>query len=470
MLERYINAANVEVVLRILAEEGSKARIVAGATDLMLEIERGQRQGIETLVDISRIPGLDQIHLDEDGLIHLGPLVTHNHCVSSKIIREYAHPLARAAWEVGSPQIRNRGTVAGNLVTASPANDTISPLMALGAVVVLRSLREERVVPLKQFYTGVRKTILRPDEMLMDIIFPKMEKNQKGIFIKFALRRAQAISVINLTAIVGLDGDLVQKATITLGAVAPTIIHAEEAEAYLQGKHWNEEVIEPGAALIMKAAAPISDIRSSAKYRSAMVRTMAVRGLKSLLTGEEENPMPANPILLRGKNQHTAEVTSTTMHAQDNVVSTRINGKEYTFEGIQDKSLLRLIREDAHLTGSKEGCSEGECGACTVFLDGIAVMSCMVPAGRAHGAEIITVEGVGSEGRLHDVQAGLMSEGAVQCGYCTPGFVMSGVKLLEESPNPTQAEIRAALTGNLCRCTGYYKIVRGIERAAKGEI
>jgi len=469
MWKQYINAATIDEVLQILEEHGNKARIVAGATDLILEIERGQRQGIDILVDVSRIPGLDQITLDDQGLIHLGPMVTHNHCAGSKLLREMAYPLARAAWEVGSPQIRNRGTVAGNLITASPANDTISPLMALGAVVVLRSMHEERIVPLKQFYTGVRKTVLRPDEMLVDIFFPKMKKNQKGIFIKYALRRAQAISVINLTMIVEVEQSIIKQASITLGAVSPVIIHAEEAEEFLLGKPWVEEIIEPTSSLISMAASPIDDLRSSARYRSEMVRTMAVRGMNSLLIGHVEHPMPKNPILLRGKAA-PATISSSSTIGEDAKIVTRINGKTYTFENVLDKSLLRLIREDALLTGTKEGCAEGECGACTVFLDGVAVMSCIVPAGRAHNAEIITIEGVGTADHLHPVQAGLIQEGAVQCGYCTPGFVMSGVKLLEEVPSPTLDEIRQAITGNLCRCTGYYKIIRGIERATKGGV
>jgi xanthine dehydrogenase iron-sulfur cluster and FAD-binding subunit A len=465
MWHNYINATSINEVVKVLGEKKEGARVIAGGTDLILELERGIRKGLDTLIDVTRIPELDQITIDKDDVIHLGPLVTHNACVASKLIRKKAYPLARAAWEVGAPQIRNRGTIAGNLITASPANDTITPLMALGASVTLTSIRGERTVPLNKFYTGVRKTVMQADEMLADISFPALKKSQRGTFIKLALRRAQAISLVNAAIILSMKVDTVQSAVITLGAVTPVIIHAEEAENFLAKKKLNKKNIAQAAELAMRAAHPIDDVRGSAAYRREMVRVVTSRGLTAIHDATEQSGMPKNPILLWGQDMERKAQSTSEFPAS--AIETTINGKSYSFQSGHSKTLLRLLREEGMLTGTKEGCAEGECGACTVFMDGKAVMSCLVPAPRAHGAEITTVEGLADNRKLHPIQEAFVENGAVQCGYCTPGFLMSGAKLLEERPDPTRNEIEQAITGNLCRCTGYYKIVKAIEDASQ---
>ena len=479
MWQDYYSVITIDEATRILAEEGVQSRIIAGATDLMLEMERGVRKGIKTLIDVTRINELDQIRLDENNLIHLGPLVTHGQCAASKIIIEQAFPLARACWEVGAPQIRNRGTIAGNLITASPANDSIPPLVALNANVVLQSVRGRRVIPLSVFYTGVRMTMMQADEMLVDIYFPALTPNQKGTFYKLGLRKAQAISLVNCAVILTFDGERIKKAAITLGSVAPIIVHASEAEEHLRGRKLDEKTVERAAELARNAARPIDDIRSSHEYRLEMVHVCVKRVLNSLMKGEERSSYPKHPVLLRacsdkhGYHFNDFEGLKQNIHhivgkAQP-AIETKINGKDYKFSSGHNKSLLRLLREEAGLIGTKEGCAEGECGACTLFLDGMAVMGCLVPAVRAHGAHIVTIEGIMREGNLHPVQQAFIDKGAVQCGYCTPGFIMSSVILLEEIQQPNRDEIKEAISGNLCRCTGYYSIIAAIEQAAQSD-
>ena len=145
----------------------------------------------------------------------------------------------------------------------------------------------------------------------------------------------------------------------------------------------------------------------------------------------------------------------------------KVNGIECSIDADPGKRLLDVLRENLGLTGTKEGCGEGECGACTVIMEGLAVNSCLIMAGQMGGKEIITVEGLEKDGELDRLQKAFISNGAVQCGYCTPGMLMSCKALLMQNPHPTEDEIRIAIAGNLCRCTGYTKIVAAVNEVSQ---
>ncbi|MCL4252609.1 MAG: FAD binding domain-containing protein [Anaerolineae bacterium] len=466
MWQTYHQVTAIDEALNLLDQHGENARIMAGGTDLILELERGQRHA-DVMIDITRLDDLHHI-TSENGVITLGALVTHNQVVTDDHIIAHALPLAQASWEVGAPQIRNRATVAGNIITASPANDTITPLMALGAWVTLASTSEKRDVPISEFYTGYRKTVMRPDELLTHIHIPTMPTSARGIFIKLGLRKAQAISVLNVAVILDFAPDeTITNAVITMGCVAPTIIRLDDPAQALIGGKLTPESIRQTALDCAKIPQPIDDVRAPADYRREMIGVLVARALRALASNTQADSYPQNPAMLWGNHPNgiTLGVAHTTS-AQNTHIETTINGKNYQFDSGHDKTLLRFLREDAKLIGTKEGCAEGECGACTVFLDGAAVMSCMVGAPRAHGAEIITVEGLSNGEDLHPIQSTFIEKGAVQCGYCTPGLIMSGAKLLEEHPNPTREQALQSISGNLCRCTGYYSIIEAILSAS----
>jgi carbon-monoxide dehydrogenase small subunit len=152
---------------------------------------------------------------------------------------------------------------------------------------------------------------------------------------------------------------------------------------------------------------------------------------------------------------------------KEKTIHVTVNGRTCSCVVAVEKTLVEFIRNDLHLTGTKEGCDEGECGACTVLMDGRPVNSCLVLAAEADGHEILTVEGLAKDGTLHPLQEAFINTGAIQCGYCTPGMLLTALAILNEFPHPTEAEIRKGIEGNLCRCTGYNRIIKAIKLASK---
>jgi carbon-monoxide dehydrogenase small subunit len=154
----------------------------------------------------------------------------------------------------------------------------------------------------------------------------------------------------------------------------------------------------------------------------------------------------------------------------DVTIKLNINGKARTVKTDPERMLLEVLREDLHLTGTKYGCGEGQCRACTVLLDGKPVTSCLVPIRKAESKKIVTIEGLATSDGLHPVQEAFFQEGAMQCGYCVPGMILTAVSLLERNPNPTERQIVESMNGNLCRCCGYPRILSAVRRAAEAKV
>ncbi|HEC11035.1 MAG TPA: hypothetical protein ENI86_15955, partial [Acidimicrobiales bacterium] len=493
---RHLLPADLDAALELLAADPDAVPI-AGGTDLWLELERGARTGVSALVDLSAIPGLNGISVAGDE-IRLGPLVTHNDVVASPEVIAGALPLAQASLEVGSAQLRNRATVVGNLITASPANDTISALLALDARLTVRSTGREREIRLRDFYTGFRTTALEPGELVTAITIPRLGGRSRGIFVKAGLRKAQAISVVHIAAVVDLDGEEnLTGIRLALGSVLPTVQLVPGLEEFL-GSPLADSVDAITAAAV-DFAEPIDDLRATAEYRHQILAVMVRRALRALAADRQADHWPSNPprlvtpaaatVTSGGTAGGTTGITAATRSiGPDDPITVEVNGSAVTAAGTTGRSLLEWLREQAHhrvtsveapgevstgsgdsLLGTKEGCAEGECGACTVLLDGVAVMSCLVPAARAAGSRVTTVEGVGERsgsGELNPLQESFVESFGVQCGFCTPGFIVAGTALLAENPDPDDGQIRLGLAGNLCRCTGYYPIIEAVHRAA----
>jgi xanthine dehydrogenase FAD-binding subunit len=257
----------------------TQGRILAGGTDLVLFMGMGRLRP-RSVIDISRLAALRYIRADARA-IRIGPLTTHSEIMQSPLLKEWAPILPMAAATIGAPQIRNRGTLGGNIGTASPAGDTLPALMALGAGVTLRSRRGERRLALEQFLVGPGKTALAVDEYIAEVDFATPSFAARGVYLKAGRRKAQAITLVSVGVQITPDGDAVGAARLCLGAVAPTVIHAVAAEEALRGQRLTPNLCRRAAEIAAGDARPISDIRASAGYRIALVQTWVRRALQA---------------------------------------------------------------------------------------------------------------------------------------------------------------------------------------------
>jgi len=258
----------------------AKVKVLAGGTDLMADLKFSPHSP-EVIVDISRADDLKNIAVTEEGL-SIGALVTHTQIMRSPLIRDMFPALVDAAHTIGAVQTRNLGTLGGNLVTGVPSMDSGPTLVALEAVVSIAGPAGRRQVPLAEFWLGPRKTVLKPDELLAEIIIPKQNLNKPTHFLKFGLRKGQALALVNVASSFRVDWDknVFVAPRIALGAVAPKVIRALKAEAYLEGRKITPEAMAEAGQVAVGDAKPISDFRASAEYRKDLVAILTKRTLE----------------------------------------------------------------------------------------------------------------------------------------------------------------------------------------------
>jgi len=447
--------ASIEEACAFLAENKG-ARPLAGGTDILSARERGTPLP-PTLVWLSGL-GLGGMEAEGQQGIRIGSLVTHRALSRDGYIKSSYSVLAEASASVGSPQVRSIGSLGGNLCNASPAADGAAALIALGARVEIVGVEGMRTVPVEGFFKGPGRNVLAPGEIVTGIVLP--EKAPDSAYLKLGRRAATEIAVVGVAVALWMKDGVVGRCRIGLGAVAPTPIRAYEAEAALTGREITADVISHSADAAARECSPIDDHRASSAYRRAMVKVLLGRAIHAASQKREADsvPFPAWPDVKNGRPKQGP--------ASRMWISLRVNGEFRSLEVTSDKLLVDVLREDFGLTGTKKGCGEGECGTCTVLLDNMPVSSCLVLAATVDTRAITTVEGLAIGRLLSPLQKAFVKEGAVQCGYCTPGMLMSASALLRENSNPDEKEIREALSGNLCRCTGYKKIVQAVRTIA----
>lgn len=277
-LEHYFQPKTVSEAVSLLASYGEEAKILAGGTDL-LALMRNRVLKPKCLIDITRIPGLDYIsYQDEDGL-RIGALATLRAVELSKVVKDKYLVLYEAAQQMGSTQVKNMGTVAGNLCRASPAADTAPPLLVLAAEVRIAGPTETRIVPLESFFIGPGQTVLKYYEMVTEIIVPRLPAGTGMAFLR-ATRVAADLAKVNVAAAVTVKNGAYEEARIALGGVAPTPIRARKAEEVLKGEKLGDGVVQEAAETAATEIRPIDDVRSTAEYRKELSKVLVRRAIR----------------------------------------------------------------------------------------------------------------------------------------------------------------------------------------------
>jgi xanthine dehydrogenase iron-sulfur cluster and FAD-binding subunit A len=412
----YEAPTTVAEAVDLLAEHGDEASVLAGGQSLIpLLALRLARPAV--LIDINGVGELSGVSAD-NGQVAIGAVTREYVAEESATVADAMPLLAAALPLIGHEAIRSRGTIGGSLAHADPAAELPAVARALDAEFVVRGPSGERVIPAAEWFEGYLTTSRRPDELLTEVRFPAAKPGTGSSFEEVA-RRHGDFAMVGLAASLVLSGGVISEARLAFAGVSDVPVRATAAEDLLAGERPSAELFDEAARRATQDLDPPDDLHGSSDYRKTVAAAVARRGLRAAADNATGSPEAR-------------------------------------------KTLADFLRDDLDLTGTHVGCEHGVCGACTVIVDGRAVRSCLMLAVQAAGREVTTVEGLAPDGELGPLQQAMWDSHSFQCGFCTPGFVMQATAFLRGHPDAGEQEIREALSGNICRCTGYQSIVDGV--------
>ena len=429
----YLRAHTADEAFAFLQQHGAEARVLAGGQSLIPAMRfRLARPAV--LVDINSLNDLSYIRVDAKSLA-IGAIARDADVERAPWIADRRWSLIHdASRVVADPVVRQMGTVVGSLCHNDPAGDWTAVALAARAVVVVRGKSGNRQVGIDDFLVDSFTTATGEGEMALGVVFPTPDDRTAGSYQKMERKVGDFATAAAAVQVSMNDDGTIRSAGVALSAAGPCAVRVDAAERLLAGQ-------KP------------SRVRCRVAPQRAAGRPARQRRLQEASGGRARRARVASGARASGGAGMKVHV--------------KVNGISYERE-VEPRALLAyFLREDCGLTGTHVGCDTSSCGCCVVVMDGErAVKSCSMFAAQADGHEILTVEGLADGGRLHALQQGFWDQHGLQCGYCTPGMLLTSYALLRHNATPSEADIREGLAGNLCRCTGYQNIVKAVQQAA----
>jgi 2-furoyl-CoA dehydrogenase FAD binding subunit len=465
----YARPRTVADAVAILAGAGDEGKVLAGGQSLVpvLAMRLGRPA---VLVDINAVAGLDELSASADTL-YVGATVRQRRAEHDPLAA--AVPLLGLALpSVGHRELRSRGTVCGSLAHADPAAELPAVAACLDATLDIAGPSGRRTVSARDFFTGPLTTALTPDELLLGARFPVARAGDGFGFAELARRHGDFALTGVATHVTRAPDGIVQQATLSAFGISgrPAV---RDVTALLASVSAAPDLVRaltaPMSALADELVDTPGDMHASASYRRRLFTHLAARELARAYQRARADPVrePTGVRFPPDGSRTSSAPAKQCESGEDAVTTMTVNGKQVTVAAPPRVTLADALRDRLGLKGTHLGCEHGICGMCTVLVDGQAARSCLLFACQLDGTEVLTVEGLGRPGKLHPLQEAFGRHHALQCGFCTPGFLLSAYDLLRHRPGVAEEELAGELSGVLCRCTGYRNILVAVADAAR---